>query len=231
MAIASKSKARSSAKPKDKFDPAGKVVVVGNLKGGCGKSTIAFNLAVWLASAGDTPVLVDLDPQKTLSDLVSVREDIEATPQIASPVDALPPSADGRRVLVDFGASDFARMAQVIPRADLILVPVLPSQADVWATQRYLILVLTRRKPGARIIFFVNRAESVETSRETRETLAALKAMAGMCENASVLPSVIRRRVAYCRSLSEGLGVFEIKGQNKAAEEFERLAASVAAHL
>ena len=230
MAIASKSKARGSAKPKDKFDPAGKVVVVGNLKGGCGKSTIAFNLAVWLASAGDTPFLVDLDPQKTLSDLVSVREDIEATPQIASPVDALPPPADGRRVLVDFGASDFARMAQVIPRADLILVPVLPSQADVWATQRYLILVLTRRKPGARIIF-VNRAESVETSRETRETLAALKAMAGMCENASVLPSVIRRRVAYCRSLSEGLGVFEIKGQNKAAEEFERLAASVAAHL
>ena len=159
MAIASKSKARGSAKPKDKFDPAGKVVVVGNLKGGCGKSTIAFNLAVWLASAGDTPLLVDLDPQKTLSDLVSVREDIEATPQIASPVDALPASADGRRVLVDFGASDFARMAQVIPRADLILVPVLPSQADVWATQRYLILVLTRRKPGARIIFFVNRAD------------------------------------------------------------------------
>ncbi len=231
MAIARKSKTRGGVKPKDKFDPAGKVVVVGNLKGGCGKSTIAFNLAVWLAKAGDTPLLVDLDPQKTLSDLVSVREDIGATPPVAAPGGALPPLPDGRRVLVDFGASDFGRMAQVIPHADLILVPVLPSQADVWATQRYLILVLTRRKPGARIVFFVNRAESIETSRETRETLAALKAMAGMCENASVLPSVIRRRIAYCRSLSEGLGVFEMKGQIKAAEEFEHLAAAVAAFL
>ncbi|MCI4680854.1 AAA family ATPase [Rhodoblastus acidophilus] len=208
----------------------GKVAIIGNLKGGCGKSTIAFNLAVWLAAAGDHPVLVDLDPQKTLTDLVSVREEIGATPQVAPPADTLS-AAEGRRILVDFGAADAARMAQVIPEADLVLIPVLPSQADVWATQRYLKLVLAHRKASARIAFFVNRAESVETSRETRETVAVLKAMAGMCDNAVVLPTVLGRRVAYCRSLSEGLGVFEMKGQTKAAGEFERFAASVAALL
>lgn len=230
VAIAKKERPRRSVRAPREPDQGGEIIVVGNLKGGCGKSTIAFNLAVWLAKRGDAPALVDLDPQRTLSDLVSVRAEIDVAPQIAPPLDALP-SPGGRRVLVDFGAADVARMEQIIPAADLILVPVLPSQADVWATQRYLKLLLAHRKPDARIVFFVNRAESPETSRETRETLAALKAMAGMCDRAVVLPVVLGRRVAYCRSLSEGLGVFEMKGQAKAAEEFQRLAAATMALL
>lgn len=206
------------------------IVVIGNLKGGCGKSTVAFNLAVWLAGAGDGPVLVDLDPQKTLTDLVSVRAEMGAEPVLDPPLGAVP-ETDGRPILVDFGAADVERMEQVLPQADLILVPVLPSQADIWATQRYLKLLLAHRRKGARIALFVNRADSVEISRETREALAALKAMAGMCEGARVLSAALGRRIAYCRSLSEGLGVFEMKGQKKAAKEFQRLAGAITALL
>ncbi len=58
----------------------GKLVVVGNLKGGSGKSTVAFNLAVWLSTRGVDLDLVDLDPQRTLSDLVAVRQEVGASP-------------------------------------------------------------------------------------------------------------------------------------------------------
>ncbi len=205
----------------------GALVVIGNLKGGSGKSTVAFNLAVWLATRGVDPALVDLDPQQTLTDLVAVRKEVGALPKIAAPAGALGPLADSRWTLVDFGAADTARMADVLPHADIVLVPVLPSQADIWATQRYLKLVLAHCQPGARIALFLNRAEPFKSSRETRETLAALKAMAGMCDGATVIPTALGRRVAFCRSMSEGQGVFELKEKSKAGKEFCAFARSV----
>ena len=38
-------------------------IVVLNPKGGSGKTTIAINLASYLASRGHTPLLMDYDPQ------------------------------------------------------------------------------------------------------------------------------------------------------------------------
>jgi chromosome partitioning protein len=46
----------------------GKLVAVGNLKGGTGKSTIAVNLACALVDAERTVVLVDADSQGTATD-------------------------------------------------------------------------------------------------------------------------------------------------------------------
>ena len=63
-------------------------MVVGNLKGGSGKSTVAFNLAVWLTAKGHAVRLVDLDPQKTLSDLVAVRREIGIEPELMAPANA-----------------------------------------------------------------------------------------------------------------------------------------------
>ncbi len=207
----------------------GPLVVVGNLKGGSGKSTVAFNLAVWLATRGFELALVDLDPQKTLSDLVAVRQEVGATPSLEPPTQTLGSAVAGRWTLIDFGAADMARMNEVLPHADIVLVPVLPSQADIWATQRYLKQILAQRKPNASIALFVNRADPREASRETRETLTALKAMAGMCDGASVLPTMLGRRIAFCRSLSEGQGVFELKKESKASKEFDAFAKSVMA--
>ncbi len=209
---------------------AGRMVVVGNLKVGCGKSTVAFNLGVWLAAQGRRATLVDLDPQRTLTDVVAVRCEIGGSPPIERPLDALP--AESRRlVLVDSGAADLTRCEKALELGDLFLSPVLPSQADIWAIQRYLKILLARRKPGARIAMFINRAEPLEASRETRESLVALKAMAAMCEGATVLPAMLGRRIAFGRSLSEGQGVFEMKGQIKAAEEFVEFARAVTALL
>jgi chromosome partitioning protein len=219
-----------SQRARTKPPPTKGIVVLGNLKGGCGKSTVVFNLAVWLATAGNRPILVDLDPQRTLSDLVAVREEIGALPALDAPLHELP-RLDGGLILVDQGAGGAAGVDKVLPEADLILVPVLPSQADIWATQRYLKMALVRRKTGARIALFINRAEPADTSRETREAQAALKAMAAMCEGAVVLPATLGRRIAYCRSLSEGLGVFEIRDRKAATEEFGRLANATMAML
>ena len=42
--------------------------LVANFKGGTGKSTVVFNLAVWLAANGRDVTVADLDPQRTIVD-------------------------------------------------------------------------------------------------------------------------------------------------------------------
>ena len=41
------------------------ITIVGSLKGGSGKSTLTFNLAVWLTLAENKVLVVDADPQAT----------------------------------------------------------------------------------------------------------------------------------------------------------------------
>lgn len=209
--------------------PAGHFVVVGNLKGGSGKSTVVFNFAVWLAARGHPVRLVDLDPQKTLSDLVAVRGEEGWEPMLEPPADHidLPPAKAETWTLVDVGAADMPGMLAAIALADLVLVPVMPGQADIWATQRYLKTIDRERPDHCAIRLFVNRADPADASRETREAVVALEAIAGMLAAVSVLPARLGRRIAFCRSLSEGSAVFELEPKSKASEEFQALAQAV----
>src|SRR6476619_2679981 len=50
------------------------ITVVGGTKGGSGKSTVATNLAIMLAAAGQDVLLVDADDQETSTDFTNLRE-------------------------------------------------------------------------------------------------------------------------------------------------------------
>lgn len=226
-----RAKKKADATPAASASPDGsRYVVVGNLKGGSGKSTVVFNLAVWLAAQGHPVRLVDLDPQRTLTDLVTVRAEIGWEPVLAAPLsspDLPPPTMPGTWTLVDVGAADMAGMLEAVGAADLVLVPVMPGQADIWATQRYLKTIDRERPDHCAIRLFVNRADAGAASRETREAVVALEAISGMLGAVAVLPARLGRRIAFCRSLSEGSAVFELEPKSKASEEFQALAQAI----
>ncbi len=134
-------------------------VVVANLKGGSGKSMVAFNLGVWLAGCGARVRLIDLDPQKTLTDLVAVRREQNVHPSLDVPLDAIDDSDAACLTLVDAGAADVPRMRQAISRADILMVPVIPGQPDIWATQRFLQMVKGELNAAAQVRLVVNRAD------------------------------------------------------------------------
>ena len=122
------------------------ITVIANLKGGSGKSTIAFNLAVWLLSKGETVIAYDLDPQKTLTDVSMVRKDEGIMPELkikdingSNVADEL--RSNFCHVLVDVGAANMDSMKAAISVADRIIIPVPPSQPDIWATQRFLKII------------------------------------------------------------------------------------------
>jgi chromosome partitioning protein len=218
------------------------ITVIANLKGGSGKSTVAFNLAVWLEKSGRRVVGYDLDPQCTFSDLGMLRRELEIKPDLeihsvrAVLKDQLVSHGDCE-VLVDVGAANMAAMKEAMAAADRILIPVPPSQADVWATQRFLHMVgqdmeAVKMNGNQQTIAFVNRADTNKSIRETHETEAALRMLPGIDV---VLPQRLRMRTSFRRSLSEGLAAFEMWPSSKAAEEFRILATAlypgIAGHL
>jgi len=202
------------------------ITVVGNLKGGTGKSTVTFNLAVWLALNDHKVKIFDLDPQATLSDVGDIRVEDEYEPviSISSSIDELEKAHD-EEVLIDIGTADTDSMKRAIALTDRIIVPVPPSQADIWSTQRFIKIVLDVRgeKNMPQMLGFVNRADTHKGVRETGEAEDALK----MLPHIDFIDTRLYQRTTYRRSFSEGLAVFELEPKGKAAAEVNKFASIV----
>jgi len=204
------------------------ITVIANLKGGSGKSTVTFNLGLWLQMKGQPVVAYDLDPQQTLSDVAEVRREEGYAPplQVNQPRESLQDDMKYHpvqtQVLVDVGASNMQAMKIALTIADRIVIPVPPSQPDVWATQRFLNIVNNleiNNRPEMRV--FVNRADTHRAVRESDETEDVLRQLQGV----ELINQRLHQRTVYRRSLSEGLSIFELSRRSKAADEFNRLAA------
>jgi len=204
------------------------LTVVGNLKGGTGKSTVAFNLAVWLAHDKTGVKAFDLDPQCTLLDVNEVRieDGYEPAFEVSTDLDELIAMSKDKTlkqpIIVDMSATNMPAMEKAISLADRILIPVQPSQADVWSTQRFLKIVRDNidKDNKTEVLGFINRADTHIGVRETEEAAQALQMMQGV----KAMDIRLYQRTAYRRSFSEGLGVFELDPMGKASKEMKKLA-------
>ncbi len=204
------------------------LTVVGNLKGGTGKSTVAFNLAVWLAHDKTGVKAFDLDPQCTLLDVNEVRieDGYEPAFEVSTDLAELEALAKDKTlkqpIIVDMSATNMPAMEKAISLADRILIPVQPSQADVWSTQRFLKIVRDNlnKNNKTEVLGFINRADTHVGVRETEEAAQALQMMQGV----KAMDIRLFQRTAYRRSFSEGLGVFELDPMGKASKEMKKLA-------
>ncbi len=204
------------------------LTVVGNLKGGTGKSTVAFNLAVWLAHDKSGVMAFDLDPQCTLVDVCDVRQEdgFEPIVEVSTDLDKLTKMVRDKKykkpIIVDISATNMFAMEKAISLADRILIPIQPSQADIWSTQRFLKIVNNNinKKRKTEVLGFLNRADTHIGVRETAEAEQALKMMQGI----KALGIRLHQRTAYRRSFSEGLAVFELDPMGKASKEMKKLA-------
>jgi chromosome partitioning protein len=116
-------------------------IMVLNAKGGCGKSTIATNIASYFANEGASVGLADYDPQRSSLDWLERRPDNRPT------IAAVAAFADGLRHAprnLDIMVSDAParshgkELADLVKHAETIVVPVLPSTIDMQATSTFL---------------------------------------------------------------------------------------------
>lgn len=183
-------------------------VMVMNAKGGCGKSTLATNIAGYFATEGHKVALADYDPQRSSLDWLSLRP--EELPAIA-PVDAV---NDGLRsvprdtevLVIDAPARTHgSEMNELVRRAETIIVPVLPSPIDMKACANFMTELLELGKvqrAQARLGLVANRVRENTLMFDELDTyLGKLK-----------LPylSALRQSTNYLRAFQRGMSVFEL---------------------
>lgn len=124
------------------------VFVIANPKGGVGKSTIATNLAGYLASKGHKVMLGDIDVQQSSCSWLGLRPG-SLPPihpwEIADGRIAKPPKGTTHMVLDTPAGLDGARLDDVMRLADKVIVPLQASIFDIMATQTFLEKLLRHR--------------------------------------------------------------------------------------
>ncbi|MBO1078954.1 ParA family partition ATPase [Roseomonas haemaphysalidis] len=194
------------------------IVTVAQRKGGAGKSTLAATLATTLAAQGRRVALLDTDPQKTLGRWWTER--LKAGER-AKPMHYADPSGwrlpatiermarDHDAVVLDTPphADTDARIA--IRAASLVLVPLQPSPADLWAMEGTLALVAEEKKHA---VLVLNR---VPSNGRLREDIAHELLRRGL----PLLEPCLGNRTAFASTFVQGLGVVEGAPRGLAADE------------
>jgi chromosome partitioning protein len=191
-------------------------IVVLNPKGGSGKTTIAINLASYLASRGFKPVLMDFDPQGSTVRWVKKRKPAQAQIHVIAAFERdtrttrafqLRPPSDTTHVVIDTPAALDARaLAEMTRDADKILVPVLPSDIDINACSncvRDLLLVAKIKRDENRIGVIANRIR--------RNTLTYQSLIRFLHTLGIPIVATIRDSQNYVRAAELGMGVHEMK--------------------
>lgn len=202
------------------------VIAVLNPKGGAGKSTIATNLARGLQLAGKRVIIADSDPQGTSRTWSSVPNEFEEM----VPVIGVGNSTMEREIREVAGSFDFividgaakldsSQMVPAIKVADLIVIPIQPSAADIWGAADLVDIIKARKeaigKPEARFIISRQIIGSAIAG-EIGEILDE--------QGIEVLSARTTQRVAYAEALALGGTVFEYSDrEGKAREEMQSI--------
>lgn len=183
-------------------------IMVMNAKGGCGKSTLATNLASYYADCGYGVALADYDPQRSSLDWLERRPDDRA--KIATVVgfeDGLKHVPRGADILIiDAPARSHGKeLTDLVRHAETIIVPVLPSTIDMQASDRFIKELQAVGKVAskkAKIGVVANRVrEYTLIFDELDDYLTRLR-----------VPYIASLREAqnYVRAYTRGLGIYEL---------------------
>ncbi|NND50069.1 MAG: ParA family protein [Rhizobiales bacterium] len=189
-------------------------VLVANPKGGCGKTTIATNLASAFANAGFKTALADGDRQRSALSWLKRR------PGQAAPITGLDwrksigKVPDGtERLVIDSGAGlRSQRFREFIAMAEMTVMPVLPSRFDHDATRRFLRRIedLKPIRKGKKPVSLI--ANRLRVASRAESELEAFAESLGYD-----LAARLRDLAVYADVAGRGLGIFDLSPARRAS--------------
>ena len=201
-------------------------IVVLNPKGGCGKTTLATNLASYFALRGPLPALLDCDPQgysmRWLEKRAPFRPPIHGIAAYKSSIHKtrswqLRVPQETRRLIIDTPAAmDSPAMHEMIYDANNVLIPVMPSPIDIRYAARFiaeLLLVAQLDRGDCKVGIVANR---------TRKNTRSLKQLMRFLTSLKIpMITGLRDSQNYVRAAGEGIGVYEMP-HHKAWRDIEQ---------
>ena len=205
------------------------IIVVGGIKGGSGKTTVATNLAVIRSTEGHDVLLIDADDQETSTDFTIIRNERRpdgagyTSIKLTGPAvrtETLRLADKYEDIIIDTGGRDTTSQRAALTVADFLLVPFVPRSFDVWTLEKVSSLVseMQAANPDLQAYTFINRADprgqdNDDAAEVLRET-----------ESLSFIETPLGARKAFSNAAAAGLAVTEIKPQDpKATEEMMML--------
>lgn len=191
------------------------VIVIGNIKGGSGKTTTSENLAVMAAHDGHSVAIIDADPAGDISEWVEDRNENEYKPEIyceqAAGDDVMPLIDKLAKVydlvIVDVGGADSDAMRYAVIKAHKLYIPIEPQDKSVKKLVQMNKMVNNARSvnPELEAIVFVNRAPTNIKIKSTQEALE----IASHAPDLKVSNVIIHERTIVKKASEEGMGVIE----------------------
>jgi chromosome partitioning protein len=194
------------------------VITIAQQKGGAGKSTIATHLAVAFAKLKKKVVLIDTDPQHTVTNWHDIRSQENSKYNIACTTSTgwkvaneIAKFKDYDIILIDSPPHMETETKAAIRSADLVLVPCQPSPNDFWSTSDTLQIVEKEEKPMALIL---NRCPYQSKLLKQIEVFFPEK----------LTKFFIGNRVAFASAMLKGLTSIETEPNSTASREILQIA-------
>jgi chromosome partitioning protein len=193
--------------------------LIANPKGGCGKSTLATNLAGWFARQGHAVMLGDIDRQQSSREWLKIRPPALphiATWEIEADRPARPPKETTHVVLDTPAGLHGKKLAQVLKLVNRVIVPLQPSIFDILATQHFLDLLLEEKEIRKQHAFVAVVGMRVDARTRAAGELERFLAGRGL----PVL-AYLRDTQNYVQAAAHGLTIFEMP-PSRAAQDWEQ---------
>lgn len=206
------------------------VISVLNLKGGCGKSTIAVNLACELASGGEKVLLIDNDAQGTArhwwtngrlplkGEFMPLENDEDGERLVRAAA-----ARQERYLVLDAPAHVTAATLAASKIADLVLIPVTASGIDLVATEAAVELVrqarALRRSGSPRCLIVPSKIDRrTDAGRQIDQKLQGFGEPVG---------PAIHQKIAFVEAFGAGQWIGEYAPQSAAHYDIASLAIAV----
>jgi chromosome partitioning protein len=206
------------------------VISVLNLKGGCGKSTIAVNLACELASSGEKVLLIDNDAQGTArhwwtngrlplkGEFMPLENDEDGERMVRAAA-----ARQERYLVLDAPAHVTAATLAASKIADLVLIPITASGIDLVATEAAVELVrqarALRRSGSPRCLIVPSKIDRrTDAGRQIDQRLQGFGEPVG---------PAIHQKIAFVEAFGAGQWIGEYAPQSAAHYDIASLAIAV----
>ncbi len=184
------------------------IITISNVKGGVGKSTLAWHIVTALCQKKIDFIVVDLDHQRTIFNL---NEYIRETNKMKcysidtlSQLDNIIQTNQDKLIVIDTAGQGDSLTKHAMQRANKILTPIgNDSITEAIGFKKFEAILSELNNPPINIVF--------SNIHHSSNNFSDITEVVNEYENTTILDTIVRHRNNYKKTMGQGLGVSELQ--------------------